>query len=287
MNDNDTKNPGPSLPPASKRTPSPGTTDDESVTAKTSRIVGPSRPSIQSKSDIEQEPEDSDESSDDDFGPQLPPFGAPKSGPSKYETESRPPPRAHDGDTENLTTKKRQRDDWMLVPPENTSWTSGPNSASLTNRKFMSGKSTRGGRSTDGAGSVWTEDPAQKRQRLENELLGISSESSARSGGSRDLSARSNSATADKVKSLTVSSYSLQRMSICGSNIKKAKGGKSSLYESHQKDIQKPKEDDPSKRAFDYEKDVAGKTSISSGARKKLLNQASDYTSRFSGGKYI
>lgn len=212
MNDNDTKHPGPSLPPASKRTPSPGTTDDESVTAKTSRIVGPSRPSIQSKSDIEQEPEDSDESSDDDFGPQLPPFGAPKSGPSKYETESRPPPRAHDGDTENLTTKKRQRDDWMLVPPENTSWTSGPNSASLTNRKFMSGKSTRGGRSTDGAGSVWTEDPAQKRQRLENELLGISSESSARSGGSRDLSARSNSATADKVKSLTVSSYSL---SVC------------------------------------------------------------------------
>ncbi|GAM38800.1 hypothetical protein TCE0_033f09832 [Talaromyces pinophilus] len=269
MGDKDIKHPGPSLPPAAERARSPATTDDESVAAKPSKIVGPSRPPTQSKSESEQEPQDSDDSSDDDFGPQLPPAGGPKSGPSKYETESRPSPRMHDRDTENLTTKKRQRDDWMLVPPENSSWASGPNPAALTNRKFMSGKSTRGGRNTDGAGSVWTEDAAQKRQRLENELLGIKSESSARSAGSRDLSSRTNSATADRLKSLT------------------GKGGKSSLYESHQKDVQKPKEDDPSKRAFDYEKDVAGKTSISSGARKKLLNQASDYTSRFSGGKYI
>ncbi|KAI7968969.1 hypothetical protein EIK77_007664 [Talaromyces pinophilus] len=287
MGDKDTKHPGPSLPPAAERARSPATTDNESVAAEPSKIVGPSRPPTQSKSESEQEPQDSDDSSDDDFGPQLPPAGGPKSGPSKYETESRPPPRMHDGDTENLTTKKRQRDDWMLVPPENSSWASGPNPAALTNRKFMSGKSTRGGRNMDGAGSVWTEDAAQKRQRLENELLGIKSESSARSAGSRDLSSRTNSATADKLKSLTVSTCSLQRMTIDESNISKGKGGKSSLYESHQKDVQKPKEDDPSKRAFDYEKDVAGKTSISSGARKKLLNQASDYTSRFSGGKYI
>lgn len=287
MDEKDIKHPGPSLPPASERARSPATTDDESVAAIPSKIVGPSRPPTQLKSDSEQEPQDSDDSSDDDFGPQLPPAGGPKPGPSKYETESRPPPRMHEGDAQNMATKKRQRDDWMLVPPENSSWASGPNPAALTNRKFMSGKSTRGGRSTDGADSVWTEDAAQKRQRLENELLGIKSESSARSAGSRDLSSRTNSATADKLKSLSVSACSLQFLIIYESNTSKGKGGKSSLYESHQKDLQKPKEDDPSKRAFDYEKDVAGKTSISGGARKKLLNQASDYTSRFSGGKYI
>lgn len=284
MTDKKIQHAGPSLPPASEKPRSPTTTDDEGVASKT---VGPSRPPTQSNPDSEQEAQDSDDSSDDDFGPQLPTAGGPKSGPSSYEAESKRPPRMHDGDSENPATKKRQRDDWMLVPPENSSWASGPNPAALTNRKFMSGKSTRGGRDTDGAGSVWTEDPAQKRQRLENELLGIKPESSARSAGSRDLSTRTNSATADKLKSLTVCTSSLQRMTINESNASKVKGGKSSLYESHQKDVQKPKEDDPSKRAFDYEKDVAGKTSISSGARKKLLNQASDYTSRFSGGKYI
>uniref|UniRef100_A0A093V0S0 GPALPP motifs-containing protein 1 n=1 Tax=Talaromyces marneffei PM1 TaxID=1077442 RepID=A0A093V0S0_TALMA len=256
MGEKDVKHPGPSLPLPSERTRSPpATTDDESVAPEASKIVGPSRPPTQTKSESKQEPQESDDSSDDDFGPQLPPVGGTKSSPSKYEVESRPTPRINDGDTDNLATKKRQRDDWMLNPPENSSWASGPNPAALTNRKFMSGKSARGTRSTDGAGSVWTEDPAQKRQRLENEVLGIKSESSARSARSRDLSYRTNSSTADKLKSLT--------------------------------DIQKPKEDDPSRRAFDYEKDVAGKTSISSGARRKLLNQASDYTSRFSGGKYI
>lgn len=287
MSGKDVQHAGPSLPPALENPRSPATTDDEGVATEPSKIVGPSRPPTQASPASEQEPQDSDDSSDDDFGPQLPPAGGPKSGPSTHEAESRLPPRMHDGDTDNLASKKRQRDDWMLVPPENSSWASGPNPAALTNRKFMSGKSTRGGRNTDGAGSVWTEDPAQKRQRLENELLGIKSESSARSAGSRDLSSRTNSATADKLKSLTVSTYNPQCMTINKSNFLKGKGGKSSLYESHQKDAQKPKEDDPSKRAFDYEKDVAGKTSISSGARKKLLNQASDYTSRFSGGKYI
>jgi hypothetical protein len=213
MGEEDTKHPGPSLPSPSTRPRSPTTTYDESGAAETSKIVGPSRPPIQSKSDSEQEPGDSEDSSDDDFGPQLPPAGGTKSGPSKYEVESRPP-RIRDEDADNLATKKRQRDDWMLNPPENSSWASGPNPAALTSRKFMSGKSARGGRSTDGASSVWTEDPAQKRQRLENEVLGIKSESSARSAGSRDFTSRTNSATADRLKSLTVSTCSPQRMAI-------------------------------------------------------------------------
>ncbi|EED15986.1 conserved hypothetical protein [Talaromyces stipitatus ATCC 10500] len=270
MAEKDVKHFGPSLPPQSEIARPADTTDDEpTVTVKSPKVVGPSRPPNHSQSDSEPQPEDSDDSSDDDFGPQLPPAGGTKPDTPKYEVDSRPPRRVLGEDIDSATTKKRQRDDWMLNPPGNSSWASGMNPAALTNRKFMSGKSARGNRSTEGADSVWTEDPAQKRQRLENEVLGIKSEPSARSAGSRDLSSRTDSATADRLKSLT------------------GKGGRSSLYESHQKDTQKLKEDDPSKRAFDYEKDVAGKTSISSAARKKLLDQASGYTSRFTGGKYI
>lgn len=265
---------------------------DSSGAVSTSKIVGPTRPPTQLQSENEHlQPEnntDSSDSSDDDFGPQLPPSGNTASTRPETQAESRVP-RSTSGDaTDAAATRKRQRDDWMLKPPENSSWASGMNPTAIKNRKFTSGRSVRGDRNTDGASSVWTEDPAQKRQRLENEVLGIKSESSTSSARSKDLSTRTNQATAEKLKSLTVSPNMRHILVTNSTNFQcQSSTAKSSLYESQKKEKQKVEEDDPSKRAFDYEKDVAGKTSISSGARKKLINQASDFTSRFSGGKYI
>ena len=60
-----------------------------------------------------------------------------------------------------------------------------------------------------------------------------------------------------------------------------------SLYELHKSQTPKEKEDDPSKRAFDWEKDVGGGMKIGHAQRKELLNKAADFGSRFSGGKYL
>ena len=47
-------------------------------------------------------------------------------------------------------------------------------------------------------------------------------------------------------------------------------------------------EDDPSKRAFDREKDMGGSgQQISQTQRKQMLSKAADFSSKFSGGKYL
>jgi hypothetical protein len=46
-------------------------------------------------------------------------------------------------------------------------------------------------------------------------------------------------------------------------------------------------EDDPSKRAFDREKDMGSGMRIGNVQRQQMLNKASDYTSKFSGGSYL
>lgn len=67
---------------------------------------------------------------------------------------------------------------------------------------------------------------------------------------------------------------------------KKKHRGKS-LYDDHQKTKPQEKEDDPSKRAFDREKDVGGGMKIGHAKRKEMLNRASDFGSRFAGGSYL
>jgi len=59
------------------------------------------------------------------------------------------------------------------------------------------------------------------------------------------------------------------------------------LYEQHQGATKKEKEDDPSQRAFDYEKDMGGATKIGHAQRREILNKASEFGSRFSKGSYL
>lgn len=61
----------------------------------------------------------------------------------------------------------------------------------------------------------------------------------------------------------------------------------SSLYEEHKKQVPKEKEDDPSKRTFDKEKDMGGGMKIGHAKRKEMMTKAADFGSRFAGGKYL
>lgn len=51
--------------------------------------------------------------------------------------------------------------------------------------------------------------------------------------------------------------------------------------------MKKKKEDDPSKRGFDYEKDMAAGTKIGHAQKREMLNRAADFGSRFAKGSYL
>jgi hypothetical protein len=46
-------------------------------------------------------------------------------------------------------------------------------------------------------------------------------------------------------------------------------------------------EDDPSKRAFDRDKDMGAGMRIGHAQRREMLNKASGYSSKFQGGSYL
>lgn len=57
--------------------------------------------------------------------------------------------------------------------------------------------------------------------------------------------------------------------------------------EQHSKGKGVEAEDDPSKRAFDREKDMSTGMRIGHAQKKELLNQASGFSSKFSGGSFL
>jgi hypothetical protein len=60
-----------------------------------------------------------------------------------------------------------------------------------------------------------------------------------------------------------------------------------SLQNEPRKSGPREKEDDPSARPFDREKDIAAGTKISASQRKEMMKKAADFGSRFSSAKYL
>lgn len=57
--------------------------------------------------------------------------------------------------------------------------------------------------------------------------------------------------------------------------------------EQHSRTTGPDADDDPSKRAFDREKDMSMGMRINSTQRRDMLNKASGFDSKFSGGSYL
>lgn len=57
--------------------------------------------------------------------------------------------------------------------------------------------------------------------------------------------------------------------------------------EQHKKNKGAEVEDDPSKRAFDREKDMASGKGISGSQKSEMLKKAGGFSSKFSGGSYL
>jgi hypothetical protein len=137
-----------------------------------------------------------------------------------------------EAEAERDQIKKPQREEWMLVPP--------------------------------------TETPEQKRQRLEDEVMGRKdlSTSSVKPSGPRKDEAEA-VATARRIKDYN------------------DKNRAKSLYDEHKKATPKEKEDDPSKRSFDKEKDMGLGGRIGHVQKQDMLKRAGDFGSRFERGSYL
>jgi hypothetical protein len=115
--------------------------------------------------------EDSD--SDDDYGPSMPPADASKNAGSPKTAISPEAPTP----APSVTMK---RDEWMTVAPTTGDWSSRVDPTKLKNRKFNTGRGSKGApQSSSGGDSSWYETPEQKQARLKKEMMGIKDSTSS------------------------------------------------------------------------------------------------------------
>ena len=180
----------------------------------------------------------------------------------------------------------------MLAPPTSASARTAPDPTKLKSRKFASGRSaaSSSGGGNGGISSIWTETPEQKLQRLSNAVLGREDPSSAAGAGAAATAAATtitnggSGKTQDEARVRAyveqtrgrslVEEHAAARAS--GKRGAATKGGKA-----------QEEDDDPSKRAFDKEKDMALGGRINNTKRRELLNKAADFGGRFQTGKYL
>lgn len=204
-------------------------------------------------------PSDDSDSSDDDFGPAPPPEGATYS--ADTYTDAQLAKSAFDTDPQFAEApKKAQRDDWMTMPPTQDDLVARLDPTKQRARKFNSGKGAGAG---GGMSSAWTETPEQKLKRLQDEAMGITTASATTTTGSSSGRSKEEERRARKMRE----------------KIDAARG--KSLVEQHQSKA-KVEEDDPSKRAFDYEKDMAIQGNMNHKQKREMLSKSKSFGDRFS-----
>ncbi|KAF2635355.1 hypothetical protein P280DRAFT_196980 [Massarina eburnea CBS 473.64] len=258
---------GPSMPPqplSRSSSPESDVGPAPPPVSRPARVLGPAPPPASLDERPPNPPSDDSDSSDDDFGPAPPPVGA------TYDAYGEDKPAAQSAfDTEPQyaeVEKKPQRDDWMTLPP-----TSGDLSSidptRKRSRKFNNGKSASSGGGVDMG--IWTETPEQKLKRLQNEAMGITAPANSSNPKKESRRSKQEEETARKIRE----------------KLEASKG--KSLAEQHTEKSGKEKDDDPSKRLFDYEKDMGMGSMVSNKQRREMLNKAKGLNDRFSSGNFL
>ncbi|KAL2876735.1 hypothetical protein SGCOL_008102 [Colletotrichum sp. CLE4] len=259
---------GPTAPRASASTQEPSKTKPSiGPTLPPKQAIGPAMPPPDHRPSA---PDSDSDSDDDDYGPALPS--------STTSVQRAQAAAAAEAATASQGPAAPQRDDWMLAPPTQSGYQER-DPTKLKNRKFASGKSSAaagGGGGCGGISSIWTETPEQKRKRLEDAVLGRGDPTQA--GNEKNQQPRRTKEEVERERRIS-------------ENIASARG--KSMYEEHQQNKKhsgKPaeeEEDDPSKRAFDREKDMSLGGKIGTAQRRELLNKAKDFGGRFQKGSYL
>lgn len=272
---------GPTLPSAGPARPPPsaGATPGAATPPPPPprRVHGPAPPPASLSERPSRSPSPSSDS-EDDYGPALP--GAV---PSRHQQTAALPAEPE--------PEVPRRDDWMLAPPSAAPGYRERDPTKIRSRKFASG-ATATTRPRDGGAeisSIWTETPEEKARRLADAVLGRGGEPSqqqSRQQASAGANGRSGEAAPrdDKIRAFTEQT---RGRSLYEEHQSTLKAGKSSASGARKGGEVEEEEDDPSKRAFDREKDMGLGSKISASKRKELLNRASDFGGRFSKGNYL
>jgi hypothetical protein len=236
------------------------------------RIHGPAPPPAPLSERPHNPPDDSDSDSDD-YGPSLPP--APGSAAEATLFAAQKLEREEAAAT--TASAKPQRAEWMLAPPTDSDWTSRVDPTKLKNRKFQSGKGAKAPTEKSGISAIWTETPEEKRKRLADEVLGRAEVATSSRGGGKQKREEGESKE-DEATARRIREYN-----------EKVRG--KSLYEERrerkERDGTKEEEDDPSKRGFDREKDMALGGRMGHGEKREMLAKAKDFGSRFQKGSFL
>ncbi|TLS28987.1 hypothetical protein PpBr36_00739 [Pyricularia pennisetigena] len=239
------------------------------------RVLGPAAP----PADLSERPpnppssdEDSDDDDDDDYGPALPTSAqAAQRSAAAAEASAR---LAQDAESAAVAAAAApsKRDDWMIRPPPPTN---KPDPTKIRAKGFATGRAatSTAGQNPGEIGSMWTETVQERKDRILSRRGPDASSSSA--------AATSNKNPGDDARDAAIRAYTSQTR------------GKS-LYEEHQANRKAGggartagEEDDPSKRAFDREKDMAVGGRVTNAQMRDLRKQAADFGGRFSKGKYL
>ncbi|KAL2210438.1 hypothetical protein CC79DRAFT_502728 [Sarocladium strictum] len=212
-------------------------------------------------------PEDSDSDSDD-YGPALP-SSKPQIGPAL-------PPSAADASS---GPQLPQRDDWMLAPPTSSTGYAERDPSKLKARKFASKPGAGGSKADAEISSIWTETPEEKLKRLQDSVLGRTSNTGPQQSAAQAAAEKKSKEDAERDRRIA-------------ENIEKSKKGKSLVEEHQERRRQKghkveDEDDDPSKRAFDKEKDMAIGGRMGGRERREMMTQAKGFSGKFSKGSYL
>lgn len=262
------------------------------------RVLGPAPPpaDLSERPPTNPDPASSDSDSDD-WGPALPgATGSSRPGAASHPT--RPSTTA-----QPAAPAAPKRDDWMLAPPTSSGYRA-PDPTKLKARKFASGPRAATEAKPAGVSSIWTETPEEKARRLANAVLGREDPANAggaaarpaqATGSGRDRDSKAGAGDEARIKSYTeqtrgrslVEEHQAARAAGKAAAASKADGGNNRWGGRAGGSGVEDEEDDPSKRAFDWEKDMKVGGRISNSQRKELLNRAANFSGRFQSGKYL
>ncbi|RAH82286.1 hypothetical protein BO86DRAFT_388996 [Aspergillus japonicus CBS 114.51] len=161
----------------------------------------------------------------------------------------------------------------MLEPLEPSDRTARVDPTRLRNRRFQSGpRAGHAGAAGGGVDVTWTETPEQKMKRLQDEVLGVQAPRNHDAGAA---AAGGKQTQPSKAMQEQIRRYNEEK-----------RREDAAAREKH-RTLPKEEEDDPSKRAFDREKDMGLAGKISHAQRREMISKAADFGSRFSSGRFL
>ncbi|KAK9321201.1 hypothetical protein V1517DRAFT_327045 [Lipomyces orientalis] len=193
--------------------------------------------------------------------------------PSRYDDDE--PVRGTNPEVSGPKPSGSVRDEWMTRPPSKSDWSvkqSDP--LQLRPRKFLSGSSaSRAGQDADRS---WMETEAERKKRVAEEMMGLRRRQDDQPSVGPSLPTERDEELARQVKKYNEQNRGKSLMEQYNEGLAGSSGGKGK------------EPDDPSRRGFDYEKDIAsGGRGMTSSRIQDYVKRASSMDTKFSKGRYL